>query len=101
MLYLTRKIGEAIVINDVIEVTLVEIQGKSVKLGFQFPDTEKVLRRELYDRIKAEVESASNDVVAIQQVLFQEFTKPEDGLSSKIQDGANILQESLPKYGVK
>ena len=53
MLYLTRKVGEAIIINDVIEVTLVEIQGKSVKLGFKFPETEKVLRRELYDKIKA------------------------------------------------
>lgn len=69
MLYLTRKIGEAIIINDVIEVTLVEIQGKSVKLGFQFPETEKVLRRELYDKIKAETHAASHDVLAIQKTL--------------------------------
>ena len=33
MLYLTRKIGESIVINDDIEVTVVAIRGKSVKLG--------------------------------------------------------------------
>ncbi len=69
MLYLTRKVGEAIIINDVIEVTLIEIQGKSVKLGFQFPDTEKVLRRELYDKIKAETHAAARDVFAIQQAL--------------------------------
>lgn len=71
MLYLTRKIGEAIIINDVIEVTLIEIQGKNIKLGFQFPDTEKVLRRELYDKIKSEIQSASTDILAIQQALFQ------------------------------
>jgi carbon storage regulator len=69
MLYLTRKIGEAIIINDVIEVTLIDIQGKSIKLGFNFPETEKVLRRELYDKIKAEIQSASKDVLAIQKVI--------------------------------
>ena len=31
MLYLTRKPGEAIMINDAIEVTVIEIRGKSVK----------------------------------------------------------------------
>lgn len=72
MLYLTRKVGEAIIINDVIEVTLIEIQGKSVKLGFQFPETEKVLRRELYDKIKAETHAASHDVLAIQKALSTE-----------------------------
>lgn len=77
MLYLTRKVGEAIIINDVIEVTLVEIQGKSVKLGFKFPETEKVLRRELYDKIKAETQAASHDVLAIQKVLSAEKKLPD------------------------
>ncbi|MES2252758.1 MAG: carbon storage regulator [Pseudomonadota bacterium] len=72
MLYLTRKVGEAIIINDVIEVTLIEIQGKSIKLGFQFPDTEKVLRRELHDKIKAETHAAAKDVLVIQQTLSGE-----------------------------
>ena len=54
MLFLTRKIGEAIVINDNIELTVVEVRGKSIKLGFTFPPDAKVLRRELHDRIHAE-----------------------------------------------
>ena len=54
MLFLTRKVGESIVINDDIEVTVVEVRGKSIKLGFTFPPEAKVLRRELHDRIKAE-----------------------------------------------
>ena len=53
MLYLTRKIGESIVINDEIEVTVVAIRGKSVKLGFTFPEGASVLRRELFERIHA------------------------------------------------
>ena len=42
MLYLTRKIGESVIINDNIEVTVIDIRGKSIKLGFTFPSgTEK------------------------------------------------------------
>ena len=59
MLYLTRKIGESIVINDDIEVTVVAIRGKSVKLGFTFPEGASVLRRELFERIQDEKAQAS------------------------------------------
>ena len=34
MLYLTRKIGESVIINDDIEVSVIDIRGKSIKLGF-------------------------------------------------------------------
>ena len=54
MLYLTRKSGESVVINDDIEVTVVEIRGRSVKLGFTFPQGASVLRRELYEKIQKE-----------------------------------------------
>jgi carbon storage regulator len=54
MLYLTRKPGEAIVINDDIELTVVEVRGRTIKLGFTFPPTASVLRRELHDRIKSQ-----------------------------------------------
>jgi carbon storage regulator len=59
MLFLTRKVGESIVINDDIEVTVVEVRGRSIKLGFTFPPEAKVLRRELHDRIKAEAQTPS------------------------------------------
>ncbi len=59
MLYLTRKIGESVIINDNIEVTVVDIRGKSIKLGFTFPAEATVLRRELYERIQAENKAAA------------------------------------------
>lgn len=68
MLYLTRKVGESVVINDNIEVTVVEVRGKSVKLGFVFPAAASVLRREIHDRIEAENRAAAESsaiVVAI------------------------------------
>ena len=54
MLYLTRKIGETIIINDDIEITVVDVRGKSIKLGLTFPSDVSVYRQEIYDRIQAE-----------------------------------------------
>ena len=51
MLYLTRKIGESIIINNNIELTVVEVRGKTVKLGFLFPKEATILRKELHDKI--------------------------------------------------
>jgi carbon storage regulator len=59
MLYLTRKVGESILINDDIEVTVVEVRGRSIKLGFDFPPGVSVLRRELYDKIQLENQEAT------------------------------------------
>ncbi|MGE0755153.1 MAG: carbon storage regulator [Alphaproteobacteria bacterium] len=52
MLYLTRKIGESIIINNNIELTVVEVRGKSVKLGFVFPQEATILRKELHEKIR-------------------------------------------------
>ena len=54
MLYLTRKSGEAVIINGDIEVTVVDIRGRSVKPGFTFPQGASVLRSELYEKIQKE-----------------------------------------------
>lgn len=54
MLYLSRKIGESIIVNNSIELTVVEVRGKTVKLGFNFPPDATVLRKEIYEKIMAE-----------------------------------------------
>ncbi len=59
MLYLTRKIGESVVINEDIEVTVVDVRGKTIKLGFTFPSNATVLRREIYERIQEENRAAA------------------------------------------
>lgn len=59
MLYLTRKVGDSVVINDNIEITVIEVRGRSIKLGFTFPPEVSVLRRELYDKIQNENRAAA------------------------------------------
>ena len=63
MLYLMRKQDESIIINNNIELKVIEIKGKTVKLGFQFPQGASVLRKELFDKIMAENQAASTQTV--------------------------------------
>ena len=60
MLVLSRKKDESIIINDNIVVTVVEIRGDKVRLGFDAPKEVPIHRREVYDAIKRS--EAENDV---------------------------------------
>jgi carbon storage regulator len=62
MLYLTRKIGESVIINNTIELTVVEVKGRTVKLGFNFPPEASILRKELHDKIREQNIAASGAV---------------------------------------
>lgn len=70
MLYLSRKIGESIIINNTIELTVVEVRGKTVKLGFDFPPDATVLRKEIYDKIMAENLAAAQSGMGVDQELL-------------------------------
>ncbi|MFI4983592.1 MAG: carbon storage regulator CsrA [Rickettsiales bacterium] len=61
MLYLVRKLDESIIINNNVEVKVIEIKRNSVKLGFTFPPTATVLRKEIHDRIAKENKQAATD----------------------------------------
>jgi carbon storage regulator len=60
MLVVSRKKGEAIIINDDIEIVVSEIKGSQVKLGVQTSKKNKVYRKELYLKIKQANESSVN-----------------------------------------
>ena len=52
MLVLSRKKNERILIGDDIVITVIEIRGDKVRLGFEAPDGTPVHRQEVYDAIK-------------------------------------------------
>jgi carbon storage regulator len=54
MLVLTRTIGESIRIADDICVTVVNINGKQVRVGIEAPQTLAVHREEIFNRIAGE-----------------------------------------------
>lgn len=59
MLLITRRPGEAIVVNGSITVKVVDIRGGRVKLGFEFPNGNTVYREELFEKIQAENRAAA------------------------------------------
>jgi carbon storage regulator len=65
MLYITRRPGEAVIVNNTIEVRVLEVRGRSVKLGFSFPAGATVLREELFEQIRAENEAAARTAAAL------------------------------------
>ncbi len=78
MLYLSRKLGESIVINNSIELQVIEVKGKSVKLGFVFPPDASVLRKEIHDKISAENMAAfSSDSGGLDDLLSAMKGKPD------------------------
>jgi carbon storage regulator len=80
MLYLSRKVGESIVINNNIVVTVMEVKGKTAKLGFAFPANASILRKEIYDRITEEnasaMASSAEDFFGEDLVGFMEDGQP-------------------------
>jgi carbon storage regulator len=66
MLYLTRRQGEAVIIDNEITVRVVELRGRSVKLGFTFPAGVSVLREELFVQVRAANEAASRSAAALE-----------------------------------
>ena len=52
MLALSRKKGEALMINNDIEITILEIKGEQVKIGISAPKEVPVYRKEVYIQIQ-------------------------------------------------
>ncbi|MCR4292867.1 MAG: carbon storage regulator CsrA [Candidatus Kuenenia sp.] len=71
MLILTRKLGESITIGDEIKITVLEFQGRQVKLGIIAPKDIGIHREEVYEKIQAQNREASkvskNELVEVAQ----------------------------------
>lgn len=53
MLALTRRVGESLVLDNDIEITVLEIRGEQIKLGINAPKEVPVYRKEVYVQIEA------------------------------------------------
>jgi carbon storage regulator len=53
MLVLTRHAGEAIMIGDEIEISIIDVQGDKAKIGITAPRDVRILRRELIDEVRS------------------------------------------------
>ena len=73
MLVLTRKAGESIVIGNQVRITILEIQGRQIRLGVEAPGDISVHRGEVYERIKQEnqmaIQGGEEELKALRQAL--------------------------------
>ncbi|MBO4456417.1 MAG: carbon storage regulator CsrA [Butyrivibrio sp.] len=67
MLALSRKKNEAIVINNNIEITVLDIRGDQVKIGIAAPKDIPIYRKEVYIQIQNENKEAT-DVSGIEEL---------------------------------
>ena len=64
MLVLTRRVGETIVIDNEVRVTVLSVQGDRIRLGVAAPPDVAVDRQEVYQRrlIERSAEAAQSSV---------------------------------------
>jgi len=66
MLALSRKKGEALIINNNVEVTILEIKGEQVKLGISAPKEVPIYRKEVYVQIQDSNKEAMDTDTAVE-----------------------------------
>ena len=70
MLVLTRKLEEKIMIGKDIVISILDIEGSSVKIGIKAPREISILRMEVFEKIKSEnIASASREIEDIADVI--------------------------------
>ena len=70
MLALSRKKGEALVINNNIEVTVLEVKGDQVKIGVSAPKEVPIYRKEVYLQIQdSNKEAMQADLEALKKLF--------------------------------
>ena len=70
MLALSRKKGEALVIHNNIEVTVLEVKGDQVKIGISAPKEVPIYRKEVYLQIQdSNKEAMQADLEALKKLF--------------------------------
>lgn len=62
MLILTRRVGETLNIGDSIQLTVLGIKGKQVRIGISAPKDIPVHREEVFERIKKKKQLSISDI---------------------------------------
>ena len=68
MLALSRKKGEALMINNDIEITVLDVRGDQVKLGITAPKDVTVYRKEVYVQIQEANKEAAGNIAGLEQL---------------------------------
>ncbi|MGG4049608.1 carbon storage regulator CsrA [Paenibacillus favisporus] len=79
MLVLSRKKGESIVIQDNIEITLLGVEGDTVRLGISAPSEVDIFRKEVYLSILESNRASAAPETATMKSLVEKYRKQIQG----------------------
>lgn len=68
MLVLSRKTGESIMVGDGVEVTVLSVEGETVRIGITAPRHISVFRKEVYLAIRQSNQEAAQSEIDAQQL---------------------------------
>ncbi|MHA1492052.1 MAG: carbon storage regulator CsrA [Promethearchaeota archaeon] len=74
MLVLTRTEREKIIINDDIEICIIKVDGKRVRVGINAPKDVEIHREEIYEQIKAQ----KSKITDIQETCLEKKKQEEE-----------------------
>ena len=77
MLALSRKKNDALIINNNIEITVLEIKGEQVKLGISAPKEIPIYRKEVYIQIQEANKEAGKKMQEMNKEVNLETVKGE------------------------
>jgi len=73
VLVLTRRKGEALVLGDDVEITVLEVSRHQVKLGVQAPRSVSVYRKEIFEKVReanrAAASSSDSQVLGLDELF--------------------------------
>lgn len=90
MLVISRKIGQKIMINDNIVITIADVKGGQCRIAIEADKDVKIYREEIYYQIKLAnlvgKETNTNAVDSVSNLLKKEDIQLNDNVVSDVQD---------------
>jgi carbon storage regulator len=68
MLVLSRKKGQSVIIHENIEITVLEVEGDTIKLGIAAPKDVQIVRKELLSSVEESNMEAAQFKVDVQKL---------------------------------
>ena len=101
MLVLTRRENESVVIGDNVEITVLYVSGKKVRLGISAPKDISIHRKEIYQAIQLQMrkngdeEASEGDTAALAERLITK-SKANHPATSKQNPKRTVLNTNTP-----
>lgn len=94
MLILSRRAGQALIVGENVEITVLEVRGDTVRLGIKAPRSVAVHRKEVYLQI-AEANRCASDVDVDALARAGQIRPPRSGAGAQ-PPGVTVVRSHHP-----